>query len=151
MTGVLFTQFLFLSCCHFSETRVTIAIRASPAGFGLRALGLGLDPSPSLLMGTGAIDAVRNHGAVRHGRPVSASSTGRRRHRRRDARRCCRDQSKHGSQGQCREEPVRLLARCDRSLGRHFLWLLLHLQREEARSFCGRYHEGNCRLFCLCV
>ena len=36
VTSVLFILFLFLSCCHFSET---IAIRAILAGFGLCGLG----------------------------------------------------------------------------------------------------------------
>ncbi len=36
VTGVLFILFLFLSCCHFSET---IAIRSSLAGFGLCRVG----------------------------------------------------------------------------------------------------------------
>ncbi len=39
VTSVLFILFLFLSRCHFSESRVTVAIRASLAGFGLCGLG----------------------------------------------------------------------------------------------------------------
>ncbi len=38
MISVLFILFLFLSCCHFLESRVTIAIWASLAGFGLYGL-----------------------------------------------------------------------------------------------------------------